>query len=310
MDTSLLENKDFITICIPWFNRAEYLNEVLSSFEEHADLPYEIIIHDDCSNTATREVLMSNSHRISSLILNNGKNIGLAASINRAVTLAGSEYIIFLNADCKIDKPFFRHLREVLKRPYIGFVNLSTNEDNLKSFVDTGYGRFSVYPGIGGGDAMAFTKSIFYHIDGFCDDIHPGCSDTPFMYRCYSNGYFRASLGEKVVTNIDKDTDNTNTTIIGKNFMSMPLLFGINQAERDKWLKEREDYCNKFWAKVSNIKESDLSDLDYWHNFSSQLIPKCGEFFINWEASYAYGHNNWREIIEQEVILKENSNNG
>ena len=96
MNKILDNNPDCISLVIPWFSMPVYINRVIKSIHEHADYPFELILHDDGSNKETVFDLMKNRDKISTLILNSGYQLGLASSINRAVALASSKYILFL----------------------------------------------------------------------------------------------------------------------------------------------------------------------------------------------------------------------
>lgn len=306
MDTKIKYNEDFISVCIPWFNRSMYLDRVLRSMEEKADMPYELIIHDDGSDNETRQALLDNKHRISTLIFNNGFQIGLAASNNRAISLAASKYIVFMNSDCEFLEPFLRRVKETLDKPYVGFISLSKKEICQKH-IKTENGRFSLANGIGGGDAVAFRKDTWETIGGYNDNIHCGCSDTPMMYKNYSHGFFRAIIDGQPVKNIDREeTQTRNSTIHGHEHMSLPTLFGISKDKYNGWVSERERYCRLFWQKVGNEVQSDLSDIHYWHQYSSDLIDQ-GSQEVDWEIAKRHGQIRWKDLIEEEVICERES---
>jgi glycosyltransferase involved in cell wall biosynthesis len=76
----------FISIVISSFYRPFYLKRCLESIHKHADMPFEIIVHDDGSGQAERDQIYRDlSPLISTLILNLGGNMGLNVSANRAV---------------------------------------------------------------------------------------------------------------------------------------------------------------------------------------------------------------------------------
>src|SRR3990167_11037848 len=120
----LMQNDEFWSIVIPSLYRPEYLEKCINSIEEFADMPYELIVHDDGSKDNTPNKIWEMRDRISTIIYNTGINFGLARSTNRLIQLAHSKYILFMNTDAVFKKPCLKMLRDVIERPYIAMVNV------------------------------------------------------------------------------------------------------------------------------------------------------------------------------------------
>lgn len=111
-----------ITVVIPCFNHGAYLWEAIRSVEESGFPDYEIIIVDDGStDPETRKVALEVQAAGYHILLQ--ENQGVAASRNNAIRLARGEFIIPLDADNRLLKPyFFKGLEILQENPDVGVV--------------------------------------------------------------------------------------------------------------------------------------------------------------------------------------------
>src|SRR5207245_472394 len=89
-----------ISAIIPNFNHAKFLPRSVGSFLNQPLLPAEIIVVDDASTDNSLEVLnsLAQQHPIIR-VLRNEKNMGVNASMNRAMAEAPGDYVLFTAAD-------------------------------------------------------------------------------------------------------------------------------------------------------------------------------------------------------------------
>ncbi len=99
-----------VSIIIPIFNEEFYLEETLLSVTELNYDNYEIIVINDGSTDNSLQIIekIAKSHPIK--IINNKKNEGKAAALNRAVKYAESEVILFLDADAIPEVNILSHI--------------------------------------------------------------------------------------------------------------------------------------------------------------------------------------------------------
>jgi len=297
------DNKSFVSIVIPWYNRKDYFERIISSINMNTDMPFELIIHDDSSSDGTTEYLISRKADISTLILNTGNQLGLANSVNRCVEIAGSKYIVFINSDCIFNRPFLKDLVNVLEKPYVGWIGL-TDEGDRPETIDANGTKFSFCPGIGSGCAFAFTTDVWKDIGGFDINCRSGCADSPFQYRSWAKGYFRALItGKKMVRNLSQEEKGNEDSTIGKvnHDCGMPKLFNIksyNDISINRW-NACEDRFRNLENKRENVGNT-TTDMNYWHSFSMGLMGEPGYISkINWDTyGKDYNHLQWREMIE------------
>jgi len=85
-----------VSVCIPTYNRKQYLLEALNSVRSQNFFDYEIIVVDDGSNDGTQEMIESLGYPVRYYYQDNS---GLAATRNKLIELAQGKYISFLDSD-------------------------------------------------------------------------------------------------------------------------------------------------------------------------------------------------------------------
>ncbi len=105
-----------VSIVITCYNLASVIEEAIeSALYQKFDLPYEIIVVDDCSTDSSRSVLMKLQEEYPLLrLLFNKKNFNAGPSRNRAIEAAEGEFIVSLDGDDKMDKRFLAELYPVI----------------------------------------------------------------------------------------------------------------------------------------------------------------------------------------------------
>jgi len=85
-----------VSICIPTYNRKEYLKETLDSIAKQSFKNYEIVIVDDGSTDGTKEMVDSLNMPINYYWQ---ENAGDAAARNKLIDLAKGQYLAFIDSD-------------------------------------------------------------------------------------------------------------------------------------------------------------------------------------------------------------------
>jgi glycosyltransferase involved in cell wall biosynthesis len=89
-----------ISIIIPTYNRARYIAEAIKSVQNQTLREWEMIIIDDGSTDGTEKIIqdfLKTDLRIS--YFKNEKNLGIAKTRNRGVSLAKADYVAMLDSD-------------------------------------------------------------------------------------------------------------------------------------------------------------------------------------------------------------------
>lgn len=92
------------TIVVPTYNHEEYVVECLLSLEARPEHDCALVLIDDCSSDNTLEVALSalddGVAGFSSVhALRNDKNLGAAATINKAIRMSDSDIVFVINSD-------------------------------------------------------------------------------------------------------------------------------------------------------------------------------------------------------------------
>lgn len=85
-----------VSICIPTYNRKDYLKETLESVFAQTYKDYEVVIVDDGSTDGTGEMIKNSSYNVRYYWQ---ENAGDASARNKLVELAQAEFITFIDSD-------------------------------------------------------------------------------------------------------------------------------------------------------------------------------------------------------------------
>ena len=91
-------SQPIVSVIMPTYNSSKYIETAIHSVLIQ-DVPFELIIIDDCSTDNTPELLAKYSSNSNIIYVKNDTNFGAAASRNRGVELAKGKYVAFLDAD-------------------------------------------------------------------------------------------------------------------------------------------------------------------------------------------------------------------
>jgi len=89
-------NRPLISVIVPAFNSSAYLKDAVNSVLQQTYAPIELIVVDDGSTDATREILAGFSGELEYVYQ---PNSGIGAARNRGVEESSGEFLAFLDAD-------------------------------------------------------------------------------------------------------------------------------------------------------------------------------------------------------------------
>lgn len=90
--------KDFVSVVIPAYNCTPYIAQAIDSALAQ-QVPLEVIVVDDCSTDDLPGLITRYREDSRVRYVRNEKNLGVAKTRNRGVSLARGEYVAFLDAD-------------------------------------------------------------------------------------------------------------------------------------------------------------------------------------------------------------------
>ena len=138
-----------ISICIPTYNGAKYLQEALNSVKAQTYQDFEVVISDDASKDSTLEIVEAFKAQVSfpvNVFHHNPKGIG--ANWNNCITHAKGKYIKFLFQDDVLQPNCLQKLIDVIENnDTIGlvaskrqFINETPNDENIETWIEN-YGN-------------------------------------------------------------------------------------------------------------------------------------------------------------------------
>lgn len=114
IDQVIEKEKYKVSVIIPVYNVAPYLEECLDSVRRQTLKDIEIICINDCSNDCSMEILKKYEAVDSRIkVFENHKNRGLSASRNVGLDVARGKYICFVDSDDFIDENTVKTLYEI-----------------------------------------------------------------------------------------------------------------------------------------------------------------------------------------------------
>jgi glycosyltransferase involved in cell wall biosynthesis len=110
---------ELISLIVATYNRPDALGAVLGAFARQSDRDFEIVVADDGSGPATRELVAAQERRLDvalTHVWHEDRGFRLAAIRNRAIAASRGRYCIFLDGDC-IPRPDYVAAHRRLARP-------------------------------------------------------------------------------------------------------------------------------------------------------------------------------------------------
>jgi GT2 family glycosyltransferase len=209
-----LHRPDLTQHCLDALGRQAFAQDSFETIVVENDAHPESILDDPLPHN-TRRILLD-------------KNYGTTGSINRAVAVSSSRYILLLNNDVELDPDFLRVAIEYLEtKPSCGFVTgkllSAKNREQLDGagdallvgggsyrlgHLDRDVGQFDIaFPVIAGcGAATLFRRSVFERIGGLDEDFFAYIDDVDLSLRAHLAGHTGAYLPEALAYHLGSAT--------------------------------------------------------------------------------------------------------
>lgn len=226
-----------VSIVIPAYNQVAYTYACVRSIIANTDFdetPYEVILADDVSTDATREI----SRYINGMIISrNSSNMGFLKNCNQAATKARGKYIFFLNNDTKVHENWLSSLIRLIESDdSIGMVGskLVYPDGRLQEaggiiWSDASgwnYGRlddpekpeYNYVKDVDyiSGAAIMLSRALWQEIGGFDERFAPAyCEDSDLAFEVRRHGKRVVYQPESVVTHFEGISNGTDVTGTG-----------------------------------------------------------------------------------------------
>lgn len=206
-----MSTSGLISIIIPNYNGEKYLYTCLSSVRRSTYKNFEVILVDDGSVDESLAIIrkfMKKDNRIR--LLQNAKNLGAAASRNKAAKIANGGIFVFLDNDTEVHPQFLFSMQKTLKQrrnigacqgKIIDFHKRTILQGaGVKLWAQTGWGLpigqwqkhtlFNKEEKIAGlSAALAVRRDVFEEADGFDTKEAVVTEDLDFSWRIWLLGY-------------------------------------------------------------------------------------------------------------------------
>ena len=248
------EERPRVSIVIPCYNQIAYTYACLASIRDHTgDVSYEIIIADDVSTDATKNL----DHFAEGLVISrNVVNQGFLKNCNQAAGKARGEFIFFLNNDTTVTEGWLSSLVELMDRdPSVGMCGskLVYPDGRLQEAGGIiwsdgsgwNYGRlqdpdapeYNYVKDVDyiSGAAILIRKSLWQEIGGFDERYAPAyCEDSDLAFEVRRHGYRVVYQPKSVVTHFEGVSNGTDVQGTGLK------RYQVENGEklREKWKEE------------------------------------------------------------------------
>ncbi len=307
---------DFFSVLLPELGRPQYLRKCIDSIHEYADMPVEIIVHDDGSGEENQREILKMRDKISTLILNHGHNTGLARSFNRCRAMASSPYLLGFNTDTYLTSSFLKAMKTALDLPYVGMVNAVPHlEEGPGVHVTSDGFKIALATQMGACHTFATRAAIWDELGLWNENVQTTSSDVGCMGKLFGGGYFSVRVEGTIYNEMWLNDGKINTPGTNHDYITsadftrddtnVPQIFKMDQEEHARRCRER-------WEKIYlgvNEYLRENSHFPSWHNTNFRE-QECDKLFrngdatdIDWEFAKTYGHDKWKDRIIEDFNL-------
>lgn len=186
--------RPFFSIIIPTLNEEKFLPKLIGDLVKQKEKDFEIIVTDNFSKDKTKDCIKSFQKTLKiNFVLTKQKNV--AAQRNYGANKAKGDYLVFLDADTRVNPTFLKKVKKViLKKKGLLFLPYLLPDKEYKQYkpifdlsnilVELSHSlpkRFSL------GGSMIIEKNFFYLIGGFDDKLFIA-EDHELIQRAFSWG--------------------------------------------------------------------------------------------------------------------------
>ena len=321
--------KPIVSIVIPVYNEFDYTYGCLRSILENSgDIPYEIILADDCSTDLTKEIRKVVSHIV---IARTEKNVRFLLNCNQAAKRAKGDYILFLNNDTEVHENWLEPLVTLMESDdTIGMSGskLVYADGTLQeaggiiwqdgSGWNYGNGQDALLPEFNyvkdvdyiSGAAIMIRRDLWESIGGFDERYVPAyCEDSDLAFEVRKRGYRVVYQPGSVVTHFEGVSNGTDLTEGVKQYQ-----VDNSRKLREKWKEELDrqypNAVNVFRARERSQDKKVILFIDHYvphfdKDAGSRTIWQYIKLFI--EKGYTvkfigdnfYQHEPYTSILQQ-----------
>lgn len=185
---------NFVSIVVPCYNYAQYIDEALQSVFKQTYTNWECIIVNDGSNDNTEEIVNRWVAKDSRFVYLYKENGGVSSARNFGIEKAKGEFIVTLDADDKYASSFIeKALSIVLENEEVGIVScwgaFFVKDNELSVFQTKGESFFDFLFRNATIGTSFFRKECWQKVGGYDENPKNGYEDWEFYLRVTSLGW-------------------------------------------------------------------------------------------------------------------------
>jgi glycosyltransferase involved in cell wall biosynthesis len=243
-----------VSIIVPCYNQAQYLDEALQSIFFQTYTNWECLVVNDGSPDNTEDVARKWETKDPRFAYVNKENGGVSSARNLGIEKAKAEYILTLDADDKYEATFLEKALTVLvNNPEIGIVSswgrffkagqqLHVFQSAAKSVTD-----FLFHNGVNNGSSL-FRKQCWEQAGGYDENPENGYEDWEFYLRVCALGW-KVHIIEEVLFFYRQNNGSRSAGMNRKH----------NETQKYIYLKNKDIYEAHYEALIDQfLKTSDL----------------------------------------------------
>jgi glycosyltransferase involved in cell wall biosynthesis len=247
-----------VSIIVPCFNQAQYLDEALQSLHKQTYTNWECLIVNDGSPDNTEEVARKWETKDPRFIYIYKENGGVSSARNLGIEKAKSEYILTLDADDKYETSFLdKAIKVLVHNSEIGIVSswgrYFTAEKQLHVFQSKAQSvtDFLFHNGVNNGSSL-FRKVCWEQVGGYDENPENGYEDWEFYLRVCALGW-KVHIIEEVLFFYRQNIGSRSAGMNRKH----------NATQKYIYIKNKAIYCTHYESLIDQfLKASDLEKVE------------------------------------------------
>lgn len=283
---ALGEKEPTVSIIIPVYNQIHYTYACLESILTYTgDVDYEVIIADDVSTDATKDLPLYSENLV---ISRNSENQGFLRNCNQAAAKARGRYLMFLNNDTKVTQGWLSSLVRLIESdPSIGMVGSKLvypdgrlqeaggiiwsdgSGWNYGRLDDPNKAEYNYVKDVDyiSGAAILLSNQLWKQIGGFDDRFAPAyCEDSDLAFAVRKAGY--RVVYQPLSTVIHFEGISNGTDVEGTGLKR----YQVENSEKlkEKWKDEFKKQCvntgspNPFRARERSVGKPVILVIDHY----------------------------------------------
>ena len=260
-----------VSIIVPCYNQAEFLDEALQSLYDQTYVHWECIIVDDGSPDNTAVIALEWEAKDPRFIYLYKDNGGVSSARNFGINHSNGKYIVTLDADDKYEATFLeKALNALINNDKVGIVSswgrYFTKDKQLLVFKSTAKSvtDFLFHNGVNMGSSL-FRKECWEEAGGYDENPRNGYEDWEFYLRVCSLGW-KVHIIEEVLFFYRQHIASRSTGINKKH----------NEAKKYIYIKNKDIYSSYYEELIDRfLIASDLEKIEI-NKFRNTIDYKLG----------------------------------